>query len=199
MAINERLEQLLLSLEQADKDTRTRLLSDGTLFDGYAPEMERVHSKNAGLLEAVLDEHGWPGVSLVGEAGTRAAWLVAQNAISLPAFQRRCLGLLQKAVLDGEAPPTYAAYLTDRIRFNERRPQVYGTIFDWDTEGKLSPWEIEMPVEVDRRRAQVDLPPLDPAIEIARLEAQVEGNTPPADHASRQREIDDWARRVGWL
>lgn len=199
MQINEKLKLLLLSLEQSDKNTRAQLLSEGRLFDGYAPEMERVHAANAGILAAILDEHGWPGMSLVGEAGTRAAWIVAQNAIGLPQFQRRCLEMLRRAVEAGEAPAVYEAYLTDQIRFNERRPQVYGTIFDWDAEGQLSPWTIEAVDEVDQRRAQVGLPPLEPATEIARLEARVEGNTAPADHASRQRKIDEWARRSGWL
>ena len=199
MQINEKLEQLLLSLEQSDKSTRARLLSEGRLFDGYSPEMEQVHAANAGILEAILDEHGWPGTSLVGEAGARAAWIVAQNAIGLPQFQRRCLDMLRKAVEVGEAPTTYVAYLTDRIRFNERRPQVYGTVFDWDAEGRLSPWTIEDIDQVDQRRASVGLPPLEAATEIVRLEALVEGNEATQDHASRQREIDEWARRSGWL
>ncbi len=199
MPINEKLEQVLLGLEHSDKSTRAQLLGDGKLFDGYAPEMEQVHAANAGVLEAILDEHGWPGISAVGEEGARAAWIVAQNAIGLPEFQRRCLEMLRKAVEVGDAPAVYAAYLTDRIRFNERRPQVYGTIFDWDAEGRLSPWTIEEVEEVDRRRAQVGLPPLEPATEIVRMEAQLEGNTAPADHASRQREIEKWARRAGWL
>lgn len=199
MAYNEQLTQLLLELEQTDKDTRTRLLAEGTLFDGYAPEMERVHVANAERLTAALDEHGWPGVSEVGEDAARAAWIVAQNAISLPDFQRRCLELLQEAVTQGEAPATYEAYLTDRIRFNERRPQVYGTVFDWDEEGRLSPWRIEEPEGVDVRREQVGLPPLAAALDIVRLEAQVEGNTPPQSFEARQREIETWARKVGWI
>jgi hypothetical protein len=195
---SEQLEQLLLDLEQVDKDTRTRLLSEGRLFDGYDSEMERVHNENAERFEAVLDEHGWPGESLVGEDGARAAFMVAQNAISRPDFQRRCLDLLEAAVVEGQAPPAYAAYLTDRIRFNERRPQVYGTVFDWDADGQLSPWEIDEVEGVDVRRERVGLPPLAAAIEIVRLEAQIEGNRPPASFEARQQEIAEWARQVGW-
>jgi NAD(P)-dependent dehydrogenase (short-subunit alcohol dehydrogenase family) len=32
----------------------------------------------------------------------------------------------------GDAPKRQVALLTDRIRFNEDRPQIYGTVFDWN-------------------------------------------------------------------
>jgi hypothetical protein len=196
--MNEELKQQLLDLERADKDKRLELLKDGCLFDGYVPQMEQLHVENAKRLADMLDEHGWPGVSLVGEDGTRAAWMVAQNAISQPEFQRRCLEELERAVQIGEAPQMFAAYLTDRIRFNERRPQVFGTVFDWDENGQLNPWKIEEEADVDARRERAGLPPLEAAIEIVRLEAQLEGNNPPQDPRARHRDVDDWARRVGW-
>ena len=88
--------------------------------------------------------------------------------------------------------------MTDRIRFNERKPQVYGTVFDWDEHGQLSPWTIEDEAGVDERRTSVGLPPLVDAVEDARNQAAAEGNTPPADYSTRQWEIEDWARRTGW-
>jgi hypothetical protein len=189
----------LLELRQADEETRTKLVEDGSLYHGYAPEMERVHRKNAERLEAIMDGHGWPGVSLVGEDGAAAAWGIAQHAISLPAFQRRCLELLRAAVQAGEAPARHHAYLTDRIRFNERRPQVYGTIFDWDADGQMSPWQIEQPEGVEERRAAVGLPPLAGHIRRMRGQAAAEGARPPAAYGLRQREIEAWARKVGWI
>jgi len=42
-------------------------------------------------LERILDEHGWPDVSLVGEEGEAAAWIIAQHAISAPATQKKAL------------------------------------------------------------------------------------------------------------
>ncbi|NNG16147.1 MAG: hypothetical protein HKM89_06660, partial [Gemmatimonadales bacterium] len=134
----------LLFLERRDRETRARLVADGSLFEGYAPAMERVHLENAGELEAVLDaEGGWPKRSKVGLDGCRAAWVVAQHAISRPAFQRRCLALLRDAVARGDAPAVHVAYLEDRIRFNEGRPQIYGTCLDRDESGRLSPGQLE--------------------------------------------------------
>lgn len=197
--MDEDLRRKLLELRRRDEEARTRLAEDGSLFEGYAPPMERVHRENGERLEAIMDRHGWPGLSLVGEDGAEVAWLVAQHAISLPAFQRRCLESLRGAVQAGEAPLRHEAYLTDRIRFNERRPQVYGTIFDWDADGQMSPWEIERPEGVEERRAAVGLPPLAEHVPRMRAQAGAEGASPPADFGVRQRKIEEWARKVGWL
>jgi hypothetical protein len=63
---------------------------------------------------------------------------IPQHAIGDPQLQSRWLPLLQEAVTKGEAEPAHVAYLEDRICFYERRPQRYGTQFDWDEEGQMS-------------------------------------------------------------
>ncbi len=188
----------LIELYHNDEQTRARLAKEGVLFEGYAAEMEQVHAANAEQFESIVSEFGWPGESLVGEDGTWLAWMIAQHAIGLPVFQRRCLDLLNAAVKNEEAPAIHAAYLTDRIRFNERKPQVYGTVFDWDEQGQLNPWMVEDEAGVDGRRASVGLPPLAVATEDARKQAAAEGNVPPADYSSRQWEIEEWSRKTGW-
>lgn len=195
----EDLRAVLVALLERDRATRARLVAAGTLFEGYSPEMEAVHVANARALEAVLDEHGWPGRSLAGQDGSMAAWTVALHAIGLPAFQRRCLALLDAAVEEGEMPAAFAAMLSDRIRFNERRPQRYGTIFDWAENGRLEPWTLEDPEQVDRLRAEVGLPALADQLRRARRAPREKGDAPPKDHAARQREIDEWARKAGWI
>ncbi len=196
--MNETLVEELLRLRRRDESTRSRLVESGILFDGYSDEMETIHLENAEALEAILEDFGWPGVSLVGEEGAEAAWLVAQHAISRPGFQHHCLRLLGRAVAASDAPAWQEAYLTDRIRMNEHRAQVYGTQLDWDSEGQLSPWKIETAAEVDKRRAEVGLMSLAEAVELARQRAAEEGHGPPADREASRREQQDWARRVGW-
>ena len=196
--MNETVLHQLIELYHKDEQTRAKLAKEGVLCDRYPVEMERVHSGNAERLESIITEFGWPGETLVGEDGAWLVWIIAQHAISLPDFQRRCLELLSAAVAAEDAPAIHAAFLTDRIRFNERRPQVYGTVFDWDEYGQLSPWAIEDWAGVDQRRATVGLPALADAVEDARAQAAAEGDRPPADYEARQREIEDWARRTGW-
>ena len=186
----------LVALAAEDLATRERLAADGSLFDGYHPEMQAVHEANARALEAIVAEIGWPTRDVAGEDGAEAAWLIAQHAIGLPAFQRRCFALLETAVAAGKAPAWQRAMMLDRIRTYEGRPQIYGTSFDWDEEGRLSPRPIEDPAGVDRRRAEAGLEPLETAIE--KLRARDAGQPRPADLAEHRRRMDEWARRVGW-
>jgi hypothetical protein len=134
----------------------------------------------------------------VGDDGADAAWLVLHHAIGDPALQRRCLPLLEQAAAVGDVPPWHPATLVDTIRFHEGRPQVYGTVFDWDDTGVMAPGEIEDEPDVDMRRALVGLPPLSEQAASVREAAAAEGDVAPADPAARRRDADAWARSVGW-
>jgi len=191
------LREELLSMAAEDGAVRERLVADGSLFDGYNPLMAIVHRRNGDRLSEMVEAHGWPGRSLVGEDGADAAWLVLHHAIGSPELQRRCLPLLEEAVELGDVPAWHAATLLDGIRFRERRPQVYGTVFDWDG-GELGPWAIEEPADVDERRALVGLPTLAEQTASVREAAAAEGDLPPADPDARRREAEAWALSVGW-
>ena len=189
----------LLALAAEDERVRRQLVHDGSLSDGYHPGMAEVHLRHAQELAAIVAEVGWPGRTLAGEDGAEAAWRVLQHAIGSPALQRECLPLLEAAAARGDVPASYPALLVDRIAFCERRPQRYGTQFDWDRDGRMSVWPIADPETVDQRRAIVGLPPLADAERQVREQAAREGEVPPSDYEQRQREMDHWAGRVGWL
>src|SRR4029453_14556570 len=143
--MNDTLRQQLVAMAPEDARVRAELAATGELFRGYAPRMEDVHRRNARDLMAIVRQHGWPGRGLVGEEAMHAAWLVLQHAIGEPDVQRGCLPILREAAERGDATPAQVAYLEDRIAFFERRPQRYGTQFDWDGRGMLSPWPIKVP------------------------------------------------------
>jgi hypothetical protein len=195
--MNAQLRQRLLDMVEEDRRVHTELSRTGEIFKGYAPRLAEVNRRNAAALEAIIEEHGWPGKSLVGDDGSHAAWFILQHAIERPDLQRRGLALVRAAVACGEAAPAQAAYLEDRISFYERRPQRYGTQFDWDAEGRMSPWLLRDPERVDEYRAAVGLGPLREKIEQFRREMTDEHR--PADHARYQEERAAWARSVGWL
>lgn len=134
----------------------------------------------------------------MGDDGADAAWSILQHAIGHPDLQRRCLPLLKDAVASGDINPAHPAYLEDRICVLEGRPQRYGTSFDWDENGELNPHPLQDPERVDAYRASVGLEPLAQRIAEARRRAATECETPPADFARRQQEMDAWARSVGW-
>lgn len=189
---------LLIDAARRDMETRARLAASGALFDGYHPEMEAVHDANAALLSRVFDAIGWPGRRAFGDEGAGAAFLILQHAIGHPALQRRGLALILEAIPGGEANALDAAYLSDRIAVFEGSEQTFGTQFDWDASGQLSPAPTRDPAQLDARRASVGLPPMAETIAHMRASAAAEGGRPPADLARRRAEFEAWARRVGW-
>jgi len=151
----------LLEMERVDRATRADLVARGELHrPGYHPEMEAVHRRHNARMGAIIDAHGWPGNSLVGEDGCRAAGFIVQHAVLDPALQRRCVDLLIAAVTQDEAAPFMMALLTDRVLMNEGQPQIYGTQYVGVEGGGLAPWPIADAATVDERRRAVGLPSL---------------------------------------
>ena len=191
--------QQLLDLVAEDQRVRAELAADGTLFKGYNARMREVHERNAAVLEEYLAAFGWPGFHLVDRDGAEAAWRIAQHAIAMPQFQRRCLKLLQAAAARGDADAKHAACLDDRIAYNERRPQKYGTQFDWDKKGRMSPYTVDDERAVDRRRQALGMTPFAEHVAHMRERWRESNEQPPADWRARQQEIEAWAREAGWI
>jgi hypothetical protein len=116
-------------------------------------------------LEEIIDEHGWPTHDLVGRDGGEAAWLIAQHADLHPEFQERALGLLRRAVEDGQASPGNLAYLDDRVAVANGQPQMYGTQIQCTANGPEPSTPLVDRARIDKRRAEAGLDPLDAYIE----------------------------------
>jgi hypothetical protein len=198
-ARDEQLRQDLLTMVADDLSLREALVSDGSLFEGYHPRMQQMHSRNAERLLGIIQLKGWPGHSRVGEDGAEAAWMIVQHAIAEPELQRQALTLIKEAAQRGEAQLWQVAMLEDRIRMLEGRPQLYGTQLDWDGNGEMSPYpEIEDVEEVDERRRGVGLGPLQEDIMRRRTVIRQTKERPPENLAKRREEMEEWARAVGW-
>ncbi len=161
MAIDEALRGELLDMAREDQRAREALAGNGGLAD--AEQWDTLHGvdePHAARLWEILDDYEqWPGVSLVGEDGAHAAWLLAQHAAADPELQRRCLELLEVAVALDDAPAMHFAYLLDRVRMADGRDQLFGTQFVGTTDGRtIEPWPIEGAGGVDRRRERLGLP-----------------------------------------
>jgi len=194
-----RLRDELIRMVEEDGRVRKELAADGSLFEGYHPLMAEVHRRNGRRLFELIDQYGWPGKTLVGEEGADAAWLIVQHDIGNPSLLRRSLSLLREAVAKGEAPALQLAMLTDRICVLEGKPQVYGTQYDWDEHGEMSPCPIENPERVDELRESVGLIPLHEDTRLKRVAISLSSEKPPRDMKARRREMKEWARSAGWL
>jgi hypothetical protein len=191
--MDKRLREELKAMAEEDRRVRQECLEKGELGDGYAPQMEAVHRKNAARLKDIIAEHGWPDRDLVGDEGTLAAWLIAQHAIADPEFQRQALKLVQEKVSQGRVPAAQEAYLFDRIAMYEGRPQRYGTQSLPCPDGKYRRWQTENPEALNQRRVSMRLPPV----------AEDSPDGEPTDESRAEYErwsrgYAEWLRTTGW-
>ncbi len=191
--------QQIIALKDADLAMRDRLIRNGQLSEGYHPEMAQLHNHNAAILDEIIGHIGYPTVGKVGQEASEAAWLVIQHAIGQPAFMKKCALLLAEAVDARQANPLNLAYLTDRIAVLEGNPQHYGTQFDWDENGMISPNAFDDLDNVDRRRKAIGLNTLEEQTALIRKRAAAENQTPPPDPVQWRQQADEWRRAAGWI
>ena len=188
----------IIDLENANWEFRDRLIQNGQLGEGYNEEMANLHDKNAGILNEIIDIIGYPTVDKVGKEASEATWLVIQHSIGQPDFMKKCVKLLEVAVRESKANSQNLAYLTDRIAVFEGKPQLYGTQFDWDENGELSPNRFDDLTKVNKRRKSIGLNSLEEQTDIIRRQAKNENQSPPTDFEKRKQEIAKWKKTVGW-
>ncbi|MEM7261401.1 MAG: DUF6624 domain-containing protein [Planctomycetota bacterium] len=154
--------ELLVRVEQDQairREAAERFESGGRLPEEFGKRWHAIDADNTAWIRGVLELHGWPPRSRIGEEASSATFLLVQHADAQPEFQREALALLSRAVEADEASPKNLAYLTDRVRVAAGDPQVYGTQVRVEA-GKAQPYPLEDPDRVDERRAAVGLGPL---------------------------------------
>lgn len=191
--------QEIIRFKNADLELRNQLLRNGELGAGYNQEMQNLHHKNAEQLDEIMGHIGYPTIEKVGKEAAEAAWLVIQHAIAKPDFMRKCLKLLEDSTPEENAERINIAYLADRIAVFEGKPQLYGTQFDWDENGQLSPNCYDDLNKVNERRKSLGLNSLEEQTAIIRDRAQKESQHPPEDLKKRNEEMETWKRSVGWI
>lgn len=189
----------IIELKNVDLKLRARLIQNAQLSEGYNEEMEALHNSNAKMLNEIIDRIGYPTSDKVGKEASEAAWLVVQHSIGQPSFMKKCVKLLEMAVKQDKANPINLAYLSDRIAVFEGKPQLYGTQFDWDENGEMSPKPFDNMTKVNDRRSSVSLSTLEEQTQIMREQVKKENQTPPKDFEKRKRKYDTWRKTVGWL
>jgi hypothetical protein len=158
----------LLAMMAEDQAVRTGIApaGDDRTPDELFAAMADTDARHRLRMEEILDEHGWPGWSLVGEEAATAAWVLIQHADVDLDLQRRGLGMLAAAVEANDASAGDLAYLTDRVRVAEGLPQVYGTQLQVNAEGEIEPrTPIADPATLDDRRQDAGLATWDEYVE----------------------------------
>lgn len=139
----------LVRMSLADQDMRNKSIDDDTQWDNT------LDKSNTSRLKKIIQEFGWPTISLVGEQASRAAWLLVQHADHDLNFQESCLALM-KDLAENEVSQQNIAYLEDRVRIAQGRPQLYGTQFD-NPGVNFGPKSVEDSPNLNKRRIAAGL------------------------------------------
>ena len=156
--MNKQLRDELLARMEKEQDLRRGLI-DHPEDNQLMMRMLEADTQNTMWLDEIIRQYGWPTFSLVEVDGAQAAFLIVQHSPSLQ-FQKKCLELLEQAVNQNEADQISLAYLTDRIRMSDGKPQLYGTQGQTNPDGSIIPFPIEDEEHVDERREAIGLEPV---------------------------------------
>lgn len=157
---------MLDTIYQEDQQYRQQL---GAVEKEYGWESEEMKalwkvintkdSINLLKVSKILDERGWLGSDVIGRQGNSTLFLVIQHADL--ATQEKYLPMMREAAAKGNANPGSLALLEDRVALRQGKKQIYGSQVSRDPEtGEHYVLPLEDPDNVDKRRAEVGLPPL---------------------------------------
>ena len=137
-------------LHRKDADQAMRIIAREN-EDAWDSSVDQDNEKR---LREIVDEIGWPTISLVGSDASNAAWLIIQHASDIE-FMESCLGLM-KSCTEGEIKLANVAYLEDRVRMYKGESQLYGTQWKGPV-GRAVLYALVNPESVDERRATMGL------------------------------------------
>ena len=129
--------------------------------------MMKTDSLNLIIVKTILDKYGWLGEDVVGKNGVSALFLVIQH--SDLKTQEKYLPSMKGAVKNGKARASDLALLIDRVEMGNGRPQIYGSQITMK-EGKPAIYQIIDEPNVNKRRAEAGLQPLEDYVRFWNIE-----------------------------
>ena len=159
---NQTVQSQLLEMAKLDQSIREEVGNAG--WDKAPKELldklAATDHENTQKLKSMLNKRNWFTKSEIGEDGIDAAFLIIQHSPDIE-FQEKMLPFLKQSFLNGDGiTGQKVALLADRVYLSKGQKQIYGTQAD-----VISGNVIFKPIldaeTVDKRRAEMKLPPLD--------------------------------------
>lgn len=158
--------QELFKIDYDDQKYRTQLDYyeqkygwDSKEYQDLLINMSKTDSITTIKVTAIIDKYGWIGTDKIGSQCNSTLFMVIQH--SNLETQEKYLPIMNEAVKNGKAKPSNLAMLEDRIAMRKGEKQIYGSQLMPDNQKQilyLAP--LLDPDNVDKRRAEVGLPPL---------------------------------------
>ncbi|HVU58852.1 MAG TPA: DUF6624 domain-containing protein [Puia sp.] len=165
-ALYHRIEARLDTVYRDDQSVRQLIDTVEKKYGMQSRQMDSLYavmsikdSVNLEKVTTILDKYGWLGINEIGERANLALFLVIQHADSLT--QVTYLPMMRQAVKDGKAKGADLAMLEDRVLCEQGKPQLYGSQVKALKTGKYVFFPIQDERNVNKRRAEVGLEPLE--------------------------------------
>ncbi len=176
------LSQKLDSIYEEDQKYRKQI---GPVMKEHGRNSEEVQDlfktimqkDSANLIEIkkTLDTHGWLGPEAIGEKANQTLFLVIQHADHKT--RKKYMPMMEQAVKEGNAKSQNFALLKDRVLLGEGKQQIYGTQVGVDQgTGEYYLRPIENPEDVNKRRTEMGLGPIEDYVSRWNIEWSVESN-----------------------
>jgi len=128
-------------------------------MDSLYKAMGKKDSINLVKVKGILDQYGWLGINEIGEKANLTIFLVIQHSDSLA--EATYLPMMRQAVKDKKAKAADLALLEDRVLCMQGKPQLYGSQVRVLKTGRYALFPIQDERNVNKRRAEVGLEPLE--------------------------------------
>jgi hypothetical protein len=140
---------------ESDQLARKRWLTNSK-SRAFASSVSEIDAANLTWLRNLLEQRGYPTAAQVGNEGVHLAWILLQHADEDPKLQSQLLPVLEQRYAAGELPANDLARISDRVLIASRKPQRYGTQFDWFSSNFKLP-EPSRLREIDAEREKLGL------------------------------------------
>jgi hypothetical protein len=116
-------------------------------------------SLNLVRIEQIIEQHGYPGKSMVGEPENESAWYVIQHSDKIEKY----FPIIEKAGENGELDAVKVAMMKDRMLMYSGKEQIYGSqgkaiFLVWPPEKqedvKMIIWPLKNPEKVNQLRQE---------------------------------------------
>ncbi len=128
--------------------------------DSMEIEFKLLCIKNLNIVKQYFNDNGYPGIKENGKEASLIFWLIVQHGDDDVKFQNKVLKAMRKELNYKNVSSRNFAYLYDRVKKNQNKPQLYGTQISWTT-GKALPYNLKNPQEVNIRRMKMELEPIE--------------------------------------
>jgi len=140
-------------------ETSEKFGQDSDEMKALWKEQSFADSVNLAKISAIIDKDGYPGKSKVGNGLSSTAFLVIQHAPH--EAQEKYFDILKEAADAEELRWSSFALLVDRISLGRGEMQIYGSQVSSDEDGNPVFSPIKDEANVNKRRAEVGLGPLE--------------------------------------